>query len=151
MKKIRQIYSASITHGHVEYFTATPIALNTGMLEEVLSASICHHRISVHHETILQFNHWFVICKTRVRLKENGKDNYVVGGPSFMQRWNDNSRKFAGHTFDDYKGGRMFATICVVCRLLSILLLLSVACCTYHFFAMFTMSDMEHGLGSIGR
>lgn len=92
-----------------------------------------------------------VICKTRVRLKENGKDNYVVGGPSFMQRWNDNSRRFAGHTFDDYKGGRMFATICVVCRLLSILLLLSVACCTYQFFAMFTMSDMEHGLGSIGR
>ena len=92
-----------------------------------------------------------VICKTRVRLKENGKDNYVVGGPSFMQRWNDNSRRFPGHTFDDYTGGRMFATICVVCRLLSILLLLSVACCTYHFFAMFSMSDMEHGLGSIGR
>lgn len=42
MKRIRQIYSASITHGHVEYITATPIALNTGMLEEVLSASICH-------------------------------------------------------------------------------------------------------------
>lgn len=73
MKRIRQIYSASITHGHVESFTATPIALNTGMLEEVLSASICHHRVSVHHETMLQFNHWF-LCLMFVSFARHGSD-----------------------------------------------------------------------------